>query len=232
MKYSPDALDNVLYEPGEPAVLKNVASKKIKADMSKRPSINALSPFEISDYVVSMAKKSKKNLSYVEVEDFRPPTSSINSFESDDSSELFKCVESNMPDLKKIRRDNTLRVLIISGSAIRATELIRQLGSLRQDLGVGKCFAKHFKIEDQLKFFDSKCPSISVGTPNRLSKLFASGHKYFTMDSVDLCIIDTHRDAKQRNIFEIPETCSDLLDFYYMNILPALKLGNTKLIFF
>lgn len=75
MKYSPDALDNVLYEPGEPAVLKNVASKKIKADMSKRPSINALSPFEISDYVVSMAKKSKKNLSYVEVEDFRPPTS-------------------------------------------------------------------------------------------------------------------------------------------------------------
>ena len=53
----------------------------------------------------------------------------------------------NMHDLKNISRDNTLRVLIISGSAIRATELIRQLGPLRQDLGVGKCFAKHFKID-------------------------------------------------------------------------------------
>lgn len=232
MKYSTDALDNVLYEAGEPAVSKNVASKKVKTDTVKRPNINVMSPAEISDYIVAAAKKSKKTISSVEAEDFRPPTFSINSFESEDSSKLFECVKVNMPDLKKIRRDNTLRILILSGSAIRATELIRQLGSLRQDLGVGKCFAKHFKIEDQLKFFDSKCPSISVGTPNRLSKLFASGHKYFTMDSVDLCVIDTHRDAKQRNIFEIPETCSDLLDFYVMNILPALKLGNTKLIFF
>lgn len=232
MKYSPDALDNVLYEAGEPAVSKNVASKKIKTDTNKRPNINTMSPSEISDYIVSVTKKSKKNISPVECEDFRPPTISISAFESDDNSKLFECIEANIPDLKKIRRDDTLRVLILSGSAIRATELIRQLSSLRQDLGVGKCFAKHFKIEDQLKFFDSKCPLISVGTPNRLLKLFASGHKYFTMDSVDICIIDTHRDAKQRNIFEIPETCSDLLDFYMSNILPELKLGNTKLIFF
>ena len=87
-------------------------------------------------------------------------------------------------------------------------------------------------MEEQLKFFNLKCPAISIGTPNRLSKLFASGHTYFTMDSVRICIIDTYRDLKQRNIFEIPETCSDLLEFYISNILPALKTGSTKLIFF
>lgn len=232
MKYSPDALDDVQYESGEPSVLKNSTSKKIKSDLVKRPDINTMSASEISDYIVSAIKKSKKHLTPPEAEDFRPPTASVHSFQSEDNSKLYECVKFFLPELKTTRRDDALHILILSGSAIRATELIRQLGSLRQDLGVGKCFAKHFKIEDQLKFFNSKCPSISVGTPNRLSKLFASGHKYFTMDSVDLCIIDTHRDAKQRNIFEIPETCSDLLDFYITNILPALKSGNTKLVLF
>lgn len=191
-----------------------------------------LSQFLISDYFVSIIKKSKKNVPTFEVEDFRPPSHALLSVESKDSSELSGCINSVLPDFKNMRRDDYLHVLIISSSAIRATELIRQLGSIRQDLGVGKCFAKHFKIEDQLKFFDSKCPLISVGTPNRLSKLFASGHKYFTMDAVDLCIIDTHRDAKQRNIFEIPETCADLLDFYMAKILPALDSGKAKLVFF
>lgn len=232
MKYSPDALDDVLYESGEPSVPKNSTSKKIKSDLVKRPDINTMSTTEISDYIAFVIKKSKKHLSPLEAEDFRPPTANVHSFQSENNSKLYECVKSFLSDLKSMRRDDALHILILSGSAIRATELIRQLGSLRQDLGVGKCFAKHFKIEDQLKFFDSKCPAISVGTPNRLSKLFATGHKYFAMDSVDLCIIDTHRDAKQRNIFEIPETCSDLLDFYMSNILPALKSGNTKLVFF
>ena len=232
MKCSADALDNVLYEADVPSISGNVTSKKVKIEINKRPNIKTMQNSEISDYMVAVAKKCKKYLSSAEVEYFRPPSSSIVVFETEDSSKLFECIKFNMPDLKKMHRDNTLRILILSGSAIRATELIRQLGPLRKDLGVGKCFAKHFKIEEQLKFFDSKCPSISVGTPNRLSKLFASGHKYFSMDSVDLCIIDTHRDAKQRNIFEIPETCADLLDFYSANILPALKLGKTKLIFF
>lgn len=232
MKYSTDALDDTLYEAGEPVVSKQKASKKTKVDTNKRPTLNNMEASEISEYILSVVRKTKKQLLPMEVEELRAPNDSLLSFFSEDSTNLADCIKNNLSDLKKIRRDNTLRVLIISSSAIRATELIRQLGDLRQDLGVGKCFAKHFKLEDQLKFFDSKCPLISVGTPNRLFKLFSSGHHYFKMDSVSLCIIDTHRDQKQRNIFEIPETCNDLLEFYISNIFPALKSGNTKLVFF
>ena len=232
MKYSTDALDDTLYEAGEPSLPKNNLPKKVKIDTTKRPKLNSMTSSEISEYIFAFIKKSKKHGILADAEDLSPPFDTLCSYESGDSTNLAECVKSSYPEILNIKRDNTLRVLIISSSAIRATELIRQLGSLRQDLGVGKCFAKHFKIEDQLKFFDSKCPSISVGTPNRLAKLFSSGHKYFTMDSVDLCIIDTHRDLKQRNIFEIPETCSDLLDFYISNILPALKSSRTKLVFF
>lgn len=231
MKYSTDALDDTLYEAGEP-VFKKQPSKKIKVDSNKRPTLNTMQPNEISEYILSTIRKTKNQLSFAEVEDLRPPTSCLLSYESEDSTKLDSCIKTNISDIKNIRRDNNMHILIISSSAIRATELIRQLGQLRQDLGVGKCFAKHFKLEDQLKFFNSKCPSISIGTPNRLSKLFSSGHFYFKLDHVDLCIIDTHRDQKQRNIFEIPETCADLLDFYSSNILPALKSGKTKLIFF
>ena len=235
LKYSTDALDNTLYESGEPLNHKKNFSKKPKKDLDKRPNLNLMPPTEISDYILSVIRKTKKQLSPVEVEDLRPPMTSLSSyFEEGNGSNLFDCVRMHMPELKKVSGDKSIAmsVLIISSSAIRATELIRQLGSLRQDYGVGKCFAKHFKMEEQLKFFNSKCPAISIGTPNRFSKLFASGHTYFTMDSVRICIIDTYRDLKQRNIFEIPETCSDLLEFYISNILPALKTGTTKLIFF
>lgn len=232
MKYSTDALDDILYEAGEPTASKNNLKKKVKVDTSKRLKLNSMSSSEMSDYIYSFIKKSKKHSVIADVEDMFPPMESLHSYDTGDSTNLSECIKFNFSDILNIKRDNTLHVLVISSSAIRATELIRQLGSLRQDLGVGKCFAKHFKIEDQLKFFDSKCPSISVGTPNRLAKLFSSGHKYFTINSVDLCIIDTQRDMKQRNIFEIPETCSDLLDFYISNILPSLKLSKTKLVFF
>ena len=232
MKYSTDALDDTLYEAGEPILPKNNLVKKIKIDSFKRPKLNSMSSSDISDYIYSFIKKSKKYGILADAEDLFPPFGTLCSYDRGESTNLAECIKFNFDDVLNIKRDNALRILIISSSAIRATELIRQLGPLRQDLGVGKCFAKHFKIEDQLKFFDSKCPSISIGTPNRLIKLFSSGHKYFTMDSVDLCVIDTHRDLKQRNIFEIPETCSDLLEFYISNILPALKSSKSKLIFF
>ena len=232
MKYSTDALDDTLYEAGEPIVSKPKLSKTPKFDTNKRLSLNKMLPTEISDYIFSTVRKIKKQLTSVEIDDLRPPTNTLLSYDSENSTKLSECITSNIKYTDQMVRDNTMRILVISSSAIRATELIRQLGSLRQEYGVGKCFAKHFKLEDQLKFFDSKCPLVSVGTPNRLSKLFSAGHDYFKMDSVILCIVDTYRDQKQRNIFEIPETCADLLDFYISNILPALNSGKTKLVFF
>jgi protein CMS1 len=232
MKYSTDALDDTLYEAGDAIVPSKIHPKKIKKDKSVRINLNEMSPSEIALYFSSTFKKFKKNLTQFEVDDLQPPTVALQSFPSADSDKLNECILSNLPEIKSLNDGKSMTVLIISSSAIRATELIRQLGPLRQDCGLGKCFAKHFKLEDQLKFFDSKCPSISIGTPNRLSKLFSCGHKYFNMDSVRLCIIDTHRDLKQRNIFEIPETCNDLLDFYSSNIISSLKSGNMKLIFF
>lgn len=232
---SPDDLDETLYESGEPVrANKNVQKKdKSKLESSKRPRLNSMQPQELSDYIISSLKKNK-TFSLLELEDLRPPSYALSSFEHGDGTKLFECISHNFNDNIKSLQQSTseMKILVLSSSAIRATELIRQLGNLRQQCGVGKCFAKHFKIEEQIKFFDSKRPGISIGTPNRLLKLFSSGHSYFDIDTVKLCIIDTNRDQKQRNIFEIPETCSDLLNFYVSLLFPALKSGNMKLVFF
>lgn len=237
---SPDDLECDLYVAGEDTVPVSVSvssaklQKDTKSDKTKRPELLTLQPSELSEYILSTFKRHKKNLSSIELEDLRMPSASFSAFKSSSSEELATNLKSLLPGHKKdlSYASEHLRVLVLSSSAIRATEIIRLFGGLRKQCGIGKCFAKHFKIDEQLKFFDTKRPSISVGTPNRLVKLFASGHEYFKFEDVKLVMIDTHRDQKQRNIFEIPETCVDLLDFYSETIRPALAAGKCKLVFF
>ncbi len=236
---SPDDLECDLYVAGEDTVPVSISSIKpqkdtSKNDKTKRPDLLALPSSELSDYILSTFKRYKKNLSSIELEDLRLPSSSFATFKASNPEELASQLKTHLPDHKRdlTHSSKHLRVLVLSSSAIRATEIIRLFGGLRKQCGIGKCFAKHFKIDEQLKFFDTKRPAISVGTPNRLVKLFAAGHQYFKFEDIKLIMIDIHRDQKQRNIFEIPETCVDLLDFYSETIRPALAAGKCKLVFF
>lgn len=239
---SPDDLDCDVYEAGDDIVTvdttstKNSLPKKAPGskDTLKRPDLLNMSVSEVSEYVLSTFKRNRKSLSPVELQDLRIPSYACSIIKAGDSEDLAKEIKQLLPDHNNLlsKTSNRLSVLVISSSAIRATEIIRFFGGLRQQCGIGKCFAKHFKIEEQLSFFNNKRPAIAVGTPNRLIKLFASGHEYFNFDDVKLVMIDTYRDQKQRNIFEIPETCVDLLDFYSNTIRPSLEADNCKLVFF
>lgn len=236
---SPDDLDCDLYVAGEETAPVSVApingqQTEGKKDKAYRPDLLAMQPTELSEYILSSFKRQRKDISSVELNDLRLPSSSTFTIKFSSPEELSKRIKDHLPDHKKLLTHSSkhLSILVLSSSAIRATEIIRIFGDLRKQCGIGKCFAKHFKIEEQLKFFDNKRPAISVGTPNRLIKLFASGHEYFSFENTKLVIIDTHRDQKQRNIFEIPETCGDLLDFYSETIRPALEAGQCKLLFF
>lgn len=233
--YSPDDLDGSLFEAGDlPVAVANPVQKTKGKQERQRVCLNKMSPQELSEYLLASVQKRNKNASLMELEDLRPPGASLCAFDAEKQGDLSSCVKAHISIKTQLSKGNCESpvVVIISSSAIRAMDLIRQLGPLRSKSGVGKCFAKHFKIEEQLKFFDQNRPGIVIGTPHRLAKLFASEHVYFNFAKVALCVIDTHRDLKQRNIFEIPETCSDLLDFYTASILPGLRQNGTKLVFF
>lgn len=66
-------------------------------------------------------------------------------------------------------------VLIVSASGIRAVEVIRALPLFAEAAKIGKLFAKHLKVAEQVYFLENTCTHICVGTPNRIDKLISDG---------------------------------------------------------
>lgn len=66
-------------------------------------------------------------------------------------------------------------VLIVSSSGVRAVEVIRSLPLFAEAAKIGKLFAKHLKVPEQVYFLEKTCTHICVGTPNRIDKLITDG---------------------------------------------------------
>lgn len=65
---------------------------------------------------------------------------------------------------------------------------------------------------------------MGVGTPNRLQALVEQGH--LNLDNLELVVIDTERNAKRFNIFDLQEVRTDLFQFLGKNISPLMKEGS------
>jgi len=122
-------------------------------------------------------------------------------------------------------------VLIISSSAIRSANVYKLVASLNSDRSrVAKLFAKHFKIKEQVSFLAQHHIRVAVGTPNRLNRLA-------DLDALDLgglqyVMIDTTRDAKGFNVFDVKQIKDDLFELYKNHIHERVDAGDTKLILF
>jgi protein CMS1 len=92
---------------------------------------------------------------------------------------------------------------------------------------IAKLFAKHFKIEDQIYFLEHEAIHMGIGTPNRLQALVDQGH--LKLDNLELVAIDTERNPKKFNIFDIQEVRSDLFNFLGAHISPLMKKGQAKI---
>ncbi|XP_059140649.1 protein CMSS1-like isoform X2 [Physella acuta] len=67
-------------------------------------------------------------------------------------------------------------LLIVTSSAIRAVELNRQIKDfLDSRCKVAKLFAKHLKVEEQVKFLSKTNCQVGIGTPGRLLLLIRQG---------------------------------------------------------
>ncbi|KAG0372569.1 MAG: U3-containing 90S pre-ribosomal complex subunit-domain containing protein [Linnemannia gamsii] len=122
-------------------------------------------------------------------------------------------------------------VLIVSASGVRAVEVIRALPLFAEAAKVGKLFAKHLKVSEQVYFLENTCTHICVGTPNRVDKLIADG--VLDLSRLELVLIDAHTDAKKRTIMDIQEIRVDLFKMLGLEALEGkFKAGETQLGFF
>jgi hypothetical protein len=107
-------------------------------------------------------------------------------------------------------------VVVICAAAKRAADVINLI-SKDIKCKIGKLFAKHFKVQDQVTALQQGHFPIVVGTPNRLSKLMELGA--LTLSETRLILVDLEMDAKAFSVLTLPEVCED---FYQLLCAPAV----------
>lgn len=106
---------------------------------------------------------------------------------------------------KKTKDHGHPRILIITSSAMRAQNIIKNMRTLR--LNSAKLYAKHMKVDDQLKSLQSQVCHYAIGTPNRILKLIVLQPEI--VSHLEVLIVDGWRDLKKRSVLDIPECLSD-----------------------
>jgi len=129
-------------------------------------------------------------------------------------------------------------MLVLTGNAQRAADLTRALRVLlpgtdeppaKRRKGtasspvptVAKLFARHFKLEEQVSWLKSQATPIAVGTPHRVQALLEQ--RALHVDHLQALLVDASwTDAKQRAVFDTPETRDALLALLAENSVRAL----------
>lgn len=100
-------------------------------------------------------------------------------------------------------------VVVVCSSARRAATVINTI-STEAKCKIGKMFAKHFKVQDQVVALRGTFP-IVVGTPNRLSKLVELGA--LSLSRAYVVLIDMAKDIKGYSVLNLPGVSGDLYSF-------------------
>ncbi|KAI9487243.1 MAG: U3-containing 90S pre-ribosomal complex subunit-domain containing protein [Benjaminiella poitrasii] len=216
--------------------------KKKKKQPKKKRAENPFDKIDISkenvqvqaEYLEDRQKIALPNLSAVELEEQALPISNLvdnEKFKEEHVLDsLSKYIKFGVAGHKKLgKKPSQLAspvVLVITHSAIRSVNLVRALKEFNSTAKIAKLFAKHFKIEEQIRFLEQDAIHIGVGTPNRLSALVEQEH--LKLDNLELVVIDTERNAKSFNIFDIQEVRGELFKFLGQFISPLMKNGKTK----
>ncbi|KAG8375977.1 hypothetical protein BUALT_Bualt09G0015200 [Buddleja alternifolia] len=91
-------------------------------------------------------------------------------------------------------------VLVISSSALRSLELLRELRSLTKECHAAKLFSKHMKIEEQVSMLKNRV-NIGCGTPSRIKKLIDM--EALGLSRLAVIVLDMHTDVKGYSLFTL-----------------------------
>lgn len=69
---------------------------------------------------------------------------------------------------------------------------------------MGKLFAKHIKLDEQVEYLQKQVVVLATGTPNRLCKL--ADLSALRLDRTRLILLDVNLDAKQRYSYDSRNT--------------------------
>ncbi|XP_033067383.1 protein CMSS1 isoform X5 [Trachypithecus francoisi] len=136
------------------------------------------------------------------------------------------------PKWVKLRKNHSEKksvlMLIVCSSATRALELIRSMTAFRGDSKVIKLFAKHIKVQEQVKLLEKCVVHLGVGTPGRIKELVKQGG--FNLNPLKFLVFDWNwRDQKLRRMMDIPEIRKEVFELLEMGVLGLCKSESLKL---
>jgi len=127
-----------------------------------------------------------------------------------------------------MKKNGSPCLLIITGSAIRAVELNRQIKDFLGDKSkVAKLFAKHMKVEEQKKFLTKTNCQVGIGTPGRITELIKQGSLH-TEDLVCIALDWNWRDSKLKRLCDIPEIAAQLFSLLRHHLLGVVEGSGCK----
>uniref|UniRef100_A0A673KN38 Cms1 ribosomal small subunit homolog n=1 Tax=Sinocyclocheilus rhinocerous TaxID=307959 RepID=A0A673KN38_9TELE len=129
------------------------------------------------------------------------------------------------PKWAKIQKQHTqtrsVVLLIACGSALRTIDLIKQAKVL-------KLFAKHIKVDEQIKSLSKGVTQIAVGTPGRMCALLEK--EGLTTQALRYLVLDwNYRDHYHRRMVDIPEVKVDLLKMMDHGLIQSCREGTVKI---
>lgn len=136
------------------------------------------------------------------------------------------------PKWVKLRKTHvekkSVLMLILCSSAVRALELIRSLTAFRGDAKVMKLFAKHIKVQEQLKLLEKRVIHLGVGTPGRIKELVKQDG--LNLNPLKFLVFDWNwRDQKLRRMMDIPEIRKEVFELLDMGVFSLCKSDSLKL---
>ncbi|KAM0325181.1 hypothetical protein ACHAQA_007720 [Verticillium albo-atrum] len=168
----------------------------------------------LADYTAQKISRFGTDLSSIEVSDL---TVSANAIRDTTSWDEPRTAE-KLPDfLEKFAEKpeklstapsakGTPHTIIVAGAGLRAADLVRATRKFQSaDSTVSKLFAKHMKVEEQVKFLKNQRTGIAVGTPARLMALVDNGA--LSLGKLERIVVDaSHIDQKKRGVMDMKET--------------------------
>ncbi|KAM6500820.1 U3-containing 90S pre-ribosomal complex subunit domain containing protein [Amanita muscaria] len=181
------------------------------------------SPGELSTYLSSLQATTLSELSSLELEDVRIPEYSVADTRAWTGARtldvLVEFIEKVSPTLRtrlgqRPKNSGSPTLFFLAGAALRVADVTRILKDkkLKGSKGgeVAKLFGKHFKLAQHIAYLKKMKVGVAVGTPGRIGKLLQETDGLSISALTHIIFDATHRDAKNRNLFDIPETREDI----------------------
>ncbi len=118
-------------------------------------------------------------------------------------------------------------MVIITASALRATEVIKAVSSKLIKVKIGKLFAKHFKLSEQIEMLSKTYFPIVIGTPNRIEKLIELGA--LSLKESKVLLVDHTPDVKNFTTLTLPDVKNDFYKLFYEYV--HKEKGHMKIAF-